>query len=611
MALTISQAGSGNSTTSSATLAVTLTQSFAVGDMVVVCIASDNNGTNGADSVTSVTDSQSHTYTLRASQNNDPGAAAAGASVNIYTTLVTTAMTTSDVVTANFSPNTASKAMVIWEVAPGAGETPTYISNGGSTNNGTNPALTSSSITSGDAVVYALAAETAATLTGDSDTTRGSWSTLHSSVANTGTSGTSMTVGSQYKVVTGTGTQAWGTTLSTSDWGISYIILHPAVVVSRTATGSGAGTETAQGNKFIAKSFLHAQFSTNFRSGGTAFYIGPRFTVFSRTATGSGAGTQTASAIEILPRTATGSGAGTETATGLKTKLRTATGSGLGTQTATGLHIAPRTATGSGAGSQSSTGVYAAIRTATGSGVGTQTTAGVHLAPRSATGSGISSEIGYVPSTGASARTATGSGVGSATTVFSFFSYIYADGSSSGTGSSTASTTHNKVRTATGSGIGSSSVSSLLKSLRSASGSGLGSSATSRVLTSFRTATGSGVGSQAVQSGKYFERSALGSGESTQTNLSWVKSHIFRVPYTYNYPGGQYKTGNTDDRLQRYNRTGVRARNLYQLTSGEYTTVDQRDQGQVVKLWAGGRDHFLSDAEVVELTAAGFGASIT
>ena len=56
MALTISQAGSGNSTSSSATLAVTLTQSFAVGDMVVVCIASDNNGTNGADSVLSVTE---------------------------------------------------------------------------------------------------------------------------------------------------------------------------------------------------------------------------------------------------------------------------------------------------------------------------------------------------------------------------------------------------------------------------------------------------------------------------------------------------------------------------------------------------------------------------
>jgi hypothetical protein len=63
--------------------------------------------------------------------------------------------------------------------------------------------------------------------------------------------------------------------------------------------------------------------------------------------------------------------------------------------------------------------------------------------------------------------------------------------------------------------------------------------------------------------------------------------------------------------LQRYNRTGVRARNLYELTNGEYTIVDQRDLGQVKKVWLGGRDHFLDEAEVVELTAAGFGASIT
>jgi len=632
MALTLSQAGSGNSTTSSATLAVTLTQSVAVGDVVIVCIASDNNGTNGADSVTSVTDSQSHTYTVRAGQNNDPGAAAAGASVNIYTTTVTTAMTTSDVVTANFSPNTASKAMVIWEVAPGAGETPTYTSNGGSTNNGTNPALTSSSITSGDAVIYALAAETAATLTGDSDTTRGSWSTLHSSVANTGTNGTSMTVGSQYKVVTGTGTQAWGTTLSTSDWGISYIVLHPAVVVSRTATGGGTGTESAAGGRFIAKSFLHAQFSTNFRAGGTAFYIGPRFTVFSRTATGSGVGTQTASAIEILPRTATGSGLGTQTVTGLHIAPRTATGSGTGTQTATGLHIAPRTATGSGAGTESSTRVYVAIRTATGAGVGTSNNSivhgilrtgyasggastgdnavGLHISPRTATGSGVSSELGYVPATGAFQRTATGSGVGSASTVSSFFSYVYNDGSSSATGTSSTITVHIKVRVATGAGLGGSSASITSTIIRQATASGVGIQVTVSVMTAMRTATGSGEGLEVTVSGKLKTVTGSSSGDGGSSS-AWVKSHIFRVPYSYTYPGGQYRTGHTDNRLQRYNRTGVRARNLYQLTSGEYTTVDQRDQGQVVKLWAGGRDHFLSDAEVVELTAAGFGASIT
>jgi hypothetical protein len=302
-------------------------------------------------------------------------------------------MTTSDVVTTNFSPNTSSKAMVIWEVAPSAGETPTYVSNGGNTNNGTNPGLTSSSIASGDAVIYALAAETAATLTGDSDTTRGSWSTLHTSLANTGTNGTSMRVGSQYKVVTGTGTQAWGTSLNSSDWAISYIILNAALApstISRTATGSGTGTETASG--------LH---------------IAPR------TATGSGVGSQTAVGsvtAQIIERTATGSGIGSQTADVLVQSLRTATGSGVGSQTAVGLvtaQIIERTATGSGVGAETGVGLITRLRTATGSGVGTQTANGLVQSLRTATGLGLGTQSAEgVVVDGSVQRTALGSGVG-------------------------------------------------------------------------------------------------------------------------------------------------------------------------------------------------------
>jgi hypothetical protein len=90
-----------------------------------------------------------------------------------------------------------------------------------------------------------------------------------------------------------------------------------------------------------------------------------------------------------------------------------------------------------------------------------------------------------------------------------------------------------------------------------------------------------------------------------------VKSHIFRVPYTITYSQGTFRGEGTANRLQSYNRSGVRALNLYHLTDDSYTTVEQRDMGQVLKLWHGGHDHFLTDAEVTELTSAGFGASIT
>jgi hypothetical protein len=301
-------------------------------------------------------------------------------------------MTTSDVVTTNFSPNTASKAMVIWEVAPGAGETTTYVSNGSTTDN-RDPALTSSSITSGNAVIYAIAAESRATLTGDSDTTRGSWSALYTTAADTGTNSTSMRVGSQHKIVNATGTQAWSGTINDCDFALAYIILNPALsaqTVSRTATGSGTGTQTASG--------LH---------------IAPR------TATGSGEGSQTADGLvtaQIIERTATGSAIGSQTADVLVQSLRTAIGSGVGSQTAVGLvtaQIIERTATASGVGAETGVGLIIRLRTATGSGAGTQTANGLVQSLRTATGSGLGTQSAEgVVVDGSVQRTALGSGVG-------------------------------------------------------------------------------------------------------------------------------------------------------------------------------------------------------
>jgi hypothetical protein len=167
-----------------------------------------------------------------------------------------------------------------------------------------------------------------------------------------------------------------------------------------------------------------------------------------------------------------------------------------------------------------------------------------------------------------------------------------------------------KIRVATGSGIGSSSSVETLVLLRIAEGSGEGFSSTTQLLVVLRTATGSGTGTQTTVGARINRRTgtATGAGDGS---ADWTKSHIFRVPYTETYPGGYFGGGDAANRLQRYNRTNVRGLNLYKLTDGSYTTITQRDLGQVTKIWYGGRDHFLTDAEVVELTEAGFGASIT
>lgn len=141
----------------------------------------------------------------------------------------------------------------------------------------------------------------------------------------------------------------------------SDLTYNGVVIFSRTATGSGTGTETA-----------------------TGLHVAPR------TSTGSGTGTSTTVNLHLAPRTATGSGTGTSTTTQIVVGIRTATGSGVGASTATGVHIGPRTATGAGGASTGdiAVGLHIAPRTATGSGLGTSIALGGILFIRTSTGSG-------------------------------------------------------------------------------------------------------------------------------------------------------------------------------------------------------------------------------
>jgi hypothetical protein len=88
-------------------------------------------------------------------------------------------------------------------------------------------------------------------------------------------------MGSQYKVTTGAGTQTWNTTLTASDWAISYIVVDPAPRIQTTATGSGTGTQSASGGKRV-----------------------------SRTASGSGVGSQSAVGARKKSKAAAGFGGG-------------------------------------------------------------------------------------------------------------------------------------------------------------------------------------------------------------------------------------------------------------------------------------------------------------
>lgn len=114
-----------------------------------------------------------------------------------------------------------------------------------------------------------------------------------------------------------------------------------------------------------------------------------------RTATGSGAGTESATGTVTagsVDRTASGSGTGTQTATGLATKARTATGSGSSGFDAFPLVIRFRTATGSGTGTATAAVKRTIAVTASGFGSGTAAVLVARVLYRSASAAGASSQ---------------------------------------------------------------------------------------------------------------------------------------------------------------------------------------------------------------------------
>lgn len=229
MALTITDEGNGTSTSSSATVVTGATIDASLGDWLAAIIAADNAGASGVSSISSVTDSAGNTWTQRAVINRTAGGVANdGTTLGIFTAAVSSALT-GGTVTANFSPNTTSKAIQVYRIQPGVSESVQFVASDttGSTGSALSHSAPTVSVTNGDTIFGCAALETSTAITGDSDTTNGNWSGVITRLANTGTNLTSTTCASQYKTVSATGNQDWAcTTAGFEDSARSYLILR-------------------------------------------------------------------------------------------------------------------------------------------------------------------------------------------------------------------------------------------------------------------------------------------------------------------------------------------------------------------------------------------------
>jgi hypothetical protein len=226
MALTGTNRGTGGNNTAATSIAIVPPQNFTANTLAVLALAYDNSGTQGADPYTSITDNAGNTWTSRANGLNDPGAASAGSTIRIFTSFVTNLQTT-NTITVSFNSSTTAKSWTLTEFSSNtSGFLASYLSSLGATT-GTSTSvfsqITSQSVN--NILFAAFANEGNATVTGDSSTVNGTWSTLQTINNGTGTSG--MQTGSQYKLLTATGNIGWNVTLSASgDWTCTGITIN-------------------------------------------------------------------------------------------------------------------------------------------------------------------------------------------------------------------------------------------------------------------------------------------------------------------------------------------------------------------------------------------------
>ncbi len=267
MALTVTSRGTGTHNTGATTLVPGgRSATLAVGSMGVLCIALDNAGTAGSATIapSSWTDAKGNIWTLRLNALYDNGIASTGVEMAIYTAPITVALLTTDLGTITWLGPTAvtAKVWTWYEVIPSGANTVAYKTNGsiaGAT--AANATVVTASCLVGDAVIAGYFSENVNAVTGDSDSTNGSWTAQQTATVGSGVAG--LIIATQQKVQTTTpSTQSYDVTVASQDRIAGYVMFHE--VVNTTVTPSTLAltlttftpTVTARNNKLATPTTL-------------------------------------------------------------------------------------------------------------------------------------------------------------------------------------------------------------------------------------------------------------------------------------------------------------------------------------------------------------------
>lgn len=248
MALTSTNRGSGaRNTGGESTYAISPASTIPAGSTAVLSLACDNSGASGVSPYSTVTDSVGNTWTQQVVNTITGGVANDGVSNAIYTSTLATQITSSDTITVTFGQTTVARSYTLTQVSSDNGGTVKIVRKfGGTTGTSTTPSKgTTEMIYTGDMLVAVMGAEYGdGTITADSDTTNGSWSTAQT--ANVGTTTSGVEICSQTKIVTGIGDQTYNTVITSADWVISTLVLTDTTkIIPTLLTNGGSDTDAS------------------------------------------------------------------------------------------------------------------------------------------------------------------------------------------------------------------------------------------------------------------------------------------------------------------------------------------------------------------------------
>lgn len=231
-----------NKTANQASTTATYLSAFSSGTFVWVAIAVDNAGTVSGDegAFTSVSDNAGNTFSKAREDSLTQGAAQAGAVCSVWYATLTNAVTTSTVLTVNFSNNTSRDASVIIGAGHsiGAGNQVSVEATGVTQNTGDPTSLDVTSTNAEHLRIRCIASETNSTTALTATT---NFTAINGNQTTGGGAASNMAARAEYRVFTGTNS-ASDPTFVAADSSSVYVVFLEFTPVATSKPFKGVST---------------------------------------------------------------------------------------------------------------------------------------------------------------------------------------------------------------------------------------------------------------------------------------------------------------------------------------------------------------------------------